>query len=172
MTIESADSISSFEPDFRFVQAFSDKADAVFWIADPESYQLVYVSKHVERALGLPAEDWLRPFFWQTYLFDADRTQVLATFAAAAASESIHHLEYRMVASDGNLVWFRDRVCLLTIDERPFLCGMMMNVTAFKTAVDHHIGMRGYTSIFLEIVTLLSGSAGIEQKLDQLANRL
>ncbi|MCB9008443.1 MAG: GAF domain-containing protein [Ardenticatenaceae bacterium] len=172
MTIESTDSISSFEPDFRFVQAFSDKADAVFWIADPESYQLVYVSKHVERALGLPAEDWLRPFFWQTYLFDADRTQVLATFAAAAASESIHHLEYRMVASDGNLVWFRDRVCLLTIDERPFLCGMMMNVTAFKTAVDHHIGMRGYTSIFLEIVTLLSGSAGIEQKLDQLANRL
>lgn len=173
MTTDLTRSLTPPQPDFQLFQAFAEKANLVFWIADPQSYQLVYVSAAADRALDLPTDVWLRPFFWQTYLYQPDRDAVMAAFSDAVSSETVHHLEYRMVAGDGNLVWFRDRVGMLTVEERPFLCGMMTNVTAFKTAVDHHIGTRGYTSIFLEIVTLLSaGNVEIEQKLDQLAEKL
>ncbi len=172
MSSEPPKSLAQQVPDFSLVQTFAKKAEVVFWIADPVTYQLVYVSEHVEKVLRLPSDICLRPSFWQNHLFEGDRERVLAALNEAVNSGEVQHIEYRMIAQNGDLVWLRDRICIVVDEEKPFLCGMMTDVTAFKTAVDHHTGTRGYTSIFLEIVTLLSGNAEIEQKLEQLAEKL
>lgn len=172
MTSDPTNSLVQWIPDFPFVQAFAEKAEIVIWIADPGSYQLVYMSAHVEKVLGLSNDVWLRPSFWQTHLFEGDRKRVLAALHEAVVTETVQHIEYRMMTASGNLVWIRDRICPVVVKGAPYLCGMMTDVTSFKTAVDHHTGIQGYTSIFLEIVTLLSGNAEIEHKLDQLAEKL
>jgi GAF domain-containing protein len=172
MTADSTHSLGSKMPDFSFIQAFAAKAEVIFWVADPTSYQLVYVSAHAKKVLGLPTDVWLRPLFWQTHLFEADRERVLTALHVATTSETVEHIEYRMVAEDGSLVWLRDRICTVVKEGTTFLCGMMTDVTAFKTAVDHYTDTPGYTRIFLEIVTLLSGNEELDQKLEQLAEKL
>lgn len=172
MTSDSTNSLAQRVPDFQFAQAFAEKAEIIFWIADPGSYQLLYVSAHAEKALGFPIDVWLQPLFWQTHLFEGDRERVVAALNEAAISDTAQHIEYRMIGRNGNLVWLRDRICMVVSEGISYLCGMMTDVTAFKTAVDHHTGTRGYTSIFLEIVTLLSSNEEIKEKLEQLAEKL
>ena len=172
MRAEPAKDLFPIQPDFGLFQTYAESANVIFWAADPQTFQLVYVSPHAERALGVPLDQWLRPSFWHDHLHAVDRDRVLAELATAVADQQTHLFEYRLIASDGASLWFRDRVCLLANAHERLLCGMMTDVTAFKTAVHQGTDTPGYTSIFLEIVTLLSGNAGIGDSLTRLARRL
>lgn len=158
--------------DPQFFENFFDKTGAIFWVADPVSFQCLYVSQFAEEVLGFSRADWQRPNFWQDSLFSEDRDWVLSVFATALDTQEPQEMEYRLRAADGSLVWFRDKVSLLTFKGKQLLCGLMTDVTLFKTAVGHHIGIPGYTSIYLEIVTLLSGNTDIMNRLRQLVERL
>ena len=149
---------AQIKPGNQFFEAFAENAEVVFWAAELDTYQLVYVSPYAEQVLDLPLEAWLRPLFWQNNLYEGDLDRVLAVFATAVSSKETQHVEYRMRQADGNSIWIRDRVCVTTIEKNQYICGMMTNVTAFKMAVNYHTETPGYTSIFLEIVTLLSGN--------------
>ena len=172
MTVDSAGPFTPIQPDFQLFQAFASQTDAIFWVADPATFEIVYMSPHAETILGLPHEALKRPSFWQTYLYPVDVERVLSVFGTAVASLAPQQLEYRMQTPGGTLVWFRDTVCLLTKDDRLLLCGLMIDVTSFKTAVHRDTGTPGYTSHFLEIVTLLSGNQGIEQRLNDVAEKM
>lgn len=172
MSADQANKLSPIQPNSDLFQAYAERADIIFWAADPETFQMVYVSPHAEGALGISLEEWLRPSFWQDHLHSADRDRVLEQFAMAVADQETYLFEYRLNSADGTWLWFRDRVCVLPHQGHLLLCGMMTDVTAFKTAVNHDTGTPGYTSIFLEIVTLLSGHLDIQHSLMQLVDRL
>jgi PAS domain S-box-containing protein len=172
MNADTSDFLPQVKPEFPFFSDFADKAEIIFWAADPTSFQIVYLSQFADEVLGVPLAAWKRPLFWQNHLYVGDKERVLALFATAVSTEETHELEYRLTADDGSLRWFRDKVCLLTFEDRLLLCGMMTDVTSFKTAVGHHVGLPGYTSVFLEIVQLLSENVDIRQRLYQLAERL
>lgn len=172
MSADQANKTFPIQPDSNLFLAYAERADVIFWAADLETFQLVYVSPHAESALGIAEEEWLRPSFWQDHLHTADRDRVLAQFATAVADQETHHVEYRLSAADGTALWFRDRVCVLPHQDKLLLCGMMTDVTAFKASVNRETDTPGYTSIFLEIVTLLSAQADIQYSLAQLAERL
>lgn len=163
---------SQLQTSIHLVRTFAEKADVIFWVADPVSFQLAYVSPHAEKALGLPLTEWVRPLFWQTYLYSIDRDRVLAGFETAASTQTANQFEYRMVAADGTIRWFRDTVCLLFSDGKPLLCGLMTDVTKYKTTVRYQDDASGHTGFLLEIVTLLSGHSDIKRRLGQLAERL
>ncbi|MBK8901795.1 MAG: GAF domain-containing protein [Anaerolineaceae bacterium] len=172
MSDDQAKDLLPIQPDFGLFQTYAERADVIFWAADPQTFQLVYVSPHAESALGVPVAQWLRPSFWQDHLHAADCDRVLAQFATAVADQQTHLLEYRLTTANGATLWFRDRVCGLTTGNGQLLCGLMKDVTAFKTVVNQATDTPGYTSIFLEIVTLLSGHMDIQHSLSQLAQRL
>lgn len=172
MSPDQNESLSPIQPDFDLFQRYAEQADVIFWAADPQTFQLVYVSPNAKDALGVSLEEWLRPSFWPDYLHTTDRDRVLAAFATAVADHQTHLFEYRLIASNGVSLWFRDRVCLLANGQSELLCGMMNDVTAFKTAVHKGTDTPGYTSIFLEIVKSLSENAEIGDSLVQLAQRL
>ncbi|MCB8979752.1 MAG: GAF domain-containing protein [Ardenticatenaceae bacterium] len=172
MSTDQANELSPIQPDSSLFPAYAERADVIFWAADPQTFQLVYVSPHAEGALGMAVDEWLRPSFWQDHLHTADVDRVLTEFATAVSDQDTHLVEYRLDTADGASLWFRDRVCVLPHQGKPLLCGMMTDVTAFKAAIRQDTGTPGYTSIFLEIVTLLSSNMDIQSSLDQLAERL
>lgn len=172
MNSDSSDFLPKLQPGSYFYEDFANRAGIVFWAADQASFQVRYVNQHAAEALGVPVSVWLRPSFWQEYLYEEDREGVLALFATAVASQEPLEIEYRLREANGSLRWFRDKVCVLTVEGQPLLCGMMTDVTSFKTAVGHHVGLPGYTSVYLEIIQMLSENINIQQRLAALAERL
>jgi PAS domain S-box-containing protein len=108
--------------------------DSIVWEQDLQTGQHTFVSKQAERLLGYPVERWLaEPTFWEDHLHPEDRDSAYAYSAAAIAEMRPHELEYRMVAADGRVVWFRDIITLGVEDEGTMkLRGVMVDITEQK----------------------------------------
>jgi PAS domain S-box-containing protein len=103
---------------------------------DPGSTML-YVSPQIERILGYPAELWAgRPGFWLTVMHPDDRERVLEEGGRTVRTGEPYKQDYRMVASDGRVVWFHDESILMHDDHgRPLMWqGVMVDVTEQKEA--------------------------------------
>lgn len=108
---------------------FIDSIDGIVWEADL-SLRFIFVSKHAERILGYPLEQWREPDFWVRHLHPEDRDAALAYCLAATAARRPHQLEYRMVAADGRVVWLRDIVTVVSERECPArVRGIMVDVS-------------------------------------------
>jgi PAS domain-containing protein len=82
--------------------------NVLLWEADPLTLQFSYVSPAAERLLGYSLERWLsQPTFWEDLLHPDDRERVVTECRQAIADCRDHMLEYRMVAADGRVLWFR-----------------------------------------------------------------
>jgi PAS domain S-box-containing protein len=112
--------------------------DVIVWEADP-NFQFSFVSKRAEDILGYPIERWLaEPQFITKYLHPDDRERVVAADRAVIEKSADYELEYRVLAADGRMVWFREIVRVETDDlgnaER--LRGVMVDVTSQKLGED------------------------------------
>ncbi len=107
---------------------------AIVWRADAGSFRFSFVSKEAEAILGYPVERWTsEPAFWASQVHPQDRDRVLSSWAKAAADRATHEIDYRMIAADQRMVWFRDVVRIAAEEERPCeLVGVMVDVTEQK----------------------------------------
>jgi PAS domain S-box-containing protein len=100
---------------------------------------VMYMSPQVEEILGYPAEGWSDiPGFWMQVTHPHDLEAVLAESERTADSGEPYVQEYRMIAADGRVVWFRDEAVLIR-DERgePSIWhGVMVDITERKRAED------------------------------------
>ena len=106
-----------------------DSTDGIVWEAEAESGRFTFVSRHAERLLGYPIEDWYRGDFWRTHLHPDDRTWAVNFRRTMVEGVDGHEVEYRMLASDGRPVWLRDIVTV--VGERGqvrWLRGVMVDV--------------------------------------------
>ena len=98
---------------------------------------VLYVSPQVERILGYSARDWAEtPGFWEGIVHPDDHEAVLEESERTGRSGEPYRQEYRMIASDGRVVWFRDE-CVLIRDERgepQMWQGVMVDITEAKLA--------------------------------------
>jgi PAS domain S-box-containing protein len=93
---------------------------------------MLYVSPQIERILGYPAERWAsEPGFWVGVVHPDDRQAVLDEGGRAVDSGEPYRQDYRMVASDGRVVWFHDESVLINDDHgRPLMWqGVMVDIT-------------------------------------------
>jgi PAS domain S-box-containing protein len=100
---------------------------------------VLYVSPQVERILGYSARDWaVIPGFWSNLLHPDDRERVILESERTSRTGEPYRQEYRMVAADGRIVWFRDESVLLHDEEgRPLVWqGVMVDITERKEAED------------------------------------
>ena len=110
--------------------------DAIVWDSDPYTFQFRFVSERARDILGYPVEQWTRePDFWAKRLHPDDRESALAACRQAAETGGAHRLEYRLIASDGRVVWIRDdlRVALEAGGPRR-MRGVMVDITEAKQA--------------------------------------
>jgi PAS domain S-box-containing protein len=99
----------------------------------------LYVSPQTRELLGVEPEAWLAdPNCWVTMIHDEDRDRVLAEIRDTQTGR--FRSEYRMVARDGAVRWFRDEAIFI---EDPangvaFWQGLMLDISEAKRAEGHH----------------------------------
>lgn len=107
--------------------------EGIVWEADIESFQFTFVSEQAETILGYPRAMWYEHDFWPTHLHPDDREWVVEYCAKASAESRQHTFEYRMIARDGRVVWFRDIVSVIYEGGKPsVLRGIMVDITDRK----------------------------------------
>jgi PAS domain S-box-containing protein len=111
----------------------------VYRVARDDDRRTMYVSPHVETALGYSRAEWLdQPDIWMELLHPDDREATLAAHDLHNETGRPWSREYRLIASDGRPVWFRDVAHLVRDDEgRPrYWEGVQLDITELKLVED------------------------------------
>jgi PAS domain S-box-containing protein len=102
-----------------------------------DEMQVVYINSRVESLLGITPAEWIADSsVWMTSIHPDDRARVEEVNRRTEATGEPFLVEYRMIARDGRIVWFRDEASL-ELDERgrpAFWQGVMMDITARREA--------------------------------------
>src|SRR5918994_5468740 len=90
----------------------------IYQVAPDDDRRTMYVSPHVETALGYTRDEWLgQPDIWMELLHPDDREQILAAHDLHNQTGRPWSREYRLIANDGRVVWFRDVATLVRDDD-------------------------------------------------------
>jgi diguanylate cyclase (GGDEF)-like protein/PAS domain S-box-containing protein len=111
---------------------------AVTYIADwDELGSFRYVSPQIEELLGHPPERWLgNTGVWEEHIHPDDRDRVIAETRYSYRQQKAFDCEYRMIASDGRIVWVWERDTVIRDEHgEPYLTqGIITDVTATRIA--------------------------------------
>jgi len=116
-----------------------DGVDAIVWEADPETFQFGFVSQGAQRMLGFPRGEWLASEeFWPGIIHPEDRDAAVRYCAEMTRAGKDHRLEYRVLDREGEVVWVRDLVSVVTdpVGAPVLLRGTMIDVTETRRAVE------------------------------------
>jgi len=115
-------------------QSLVESTTAIIWEGDPETLEFRYVSPESEKLLGYSPGEWTSdPRFWQRHIHPDDRDWVLDYCSRAVRKRRKHTFDYRMIASDGRVVWLRDIVNVVIENGRPGkLVGVMIDISELK----------------------------------------
>ena len=111
----------------------------IYQVAPDDDRRTMYVSPHVETALGYSRAEWLgQPDIWMELLHPDDREQTLAAHDLHNETGRPWSREYRLIANDGRVVWFRDVATLVRDDDgRPLhWLGVQLDITELKGVED------------------------------------
>jgi PAS domain S-box-containing protein len=115
-----------------------EQLPAIVYSEDVEGEQLnlVYVNPRVQELLGTTPEEWMADAdTWFRMIHPDDLERVRAENDRTEGTGEPFSIEYRMVARDGHLVWFRDEAVLVhdEADGSPrYWQGVMIDITAHK----------------------------------------
>ena len=116
-------------------RGFIENLPVLFYAVDPKPpYTPFYVSPAFEK-FGYPIDDWLNdPDIWIKVIHEEDREWVFKqTTASTHTGEEVDY-EYRIVDSEGDVHWVRDRGCLIRDANGLLVCreGVMLDITSRK----------------------------------------
>ena len=93
----------------RRYRSLVEQLPAVTYLdAVDDAMTAIYVSPQVEEVLGVSAEAFMTDALWSEHLHPEDRERALAEAREAIRAGRSFVLEYRMLRSDGGVVWIRD----------------------------------------------------------------
>ncbi len=107
------------------------------WEADARTWHFTYVGPQAFALLGFPVEDWYEPTFWTGQIHPDDRAETIATCERLSAEGLEYEFEYRMIRSDGTVIWVKDIVAVEMGDDGPTkLKGFLIDITEQKSLAD------------------------------------
>jgi two-component system cell cycle sensor histidine kinase/response regulator CckA len=117
-----------------------ERLPAITYIAELGSHgRWHYVSPQIESMLGFSPAEWLSdPAVWIDRIHAEDRGNVLAVEEYFQRNRDLFQAEYRLLARDGRILWFRDEAVMLPAAEgQPCLMqGVMYDITERKRLED------------------------------------
>lgn len=129
---QSEEALRKSEEHFRLL---IETTNVIPWKADVQTQQFTYVGPQVQGLLGYPVEKWYEQDFWPSHIHPDDREKTMAKCLESAAKKKDYELEYRMISSDGKIVWIHDLVSVFTEAEKPqTIRGFMIDITERKQA--------------------------------------
>lgn len=110
-----------------------DSTDGIVWEADASTFNFTFVSKQAERLLGFPVEEWYKDDFWKNHLHPDDKDKTIEYCVSRTNQMKSHDFTYRFIANNGQVVWLRDIVNVVVLEEKPrWLRGVMFDITKQK----------------------------------------
>jgi PAS domain S-box-containing protein len=107
--------------------------NVITWEFDAESKSFQYVSPQAERILGYDIKEWYEPAFWYNHIHSEDRESVMAASDENFVKQQDHETEYRMIAADGSIKWFKDITSVMKDDRtQSHLYGILIDITEKK----------------------------------------
>jgi len=117
-------------------RALVERTPGVVYETDlDDERRTLYVSPQVEVLFGYSQQEWLdQPDIWTELLHPDDREIELAAYDLHNETGAPWKREYRLIASDGRIVWVRDEAVVVRDEEgRPATWqGVMVDITAQK----------------------------------------
>jgi PAS domain S-box-containing protein len=116
------------------MEALIHSIDGIVWERAADSFQFTFISRQSETILGYAPEAWLaEPNFWAGTLHQQDAAKASQTVRDLAAKGEPYSCEYRMLASDGRVVWMRESGVVLAERGKPVaLRGILLDITRQK----------------------------------------
>lgn len=126
----------ALERSMREYETLVNAIDGIVWQAGLPDLRFSFVSRQAERLLGYPVRSWLEdPNFWRDHIHPEDRERAIALCRELTAAQPYQSFEYRMLAADGRVVWFRDLNHVRAEQGGTLqLQGIMVDITAVKLA--------------------------------------
>ncbi|MBI3556959.1 MAG: response regulator [Deltaproteobacteria bacterium] len=108
--------------------------DGIVWETPIGHSPYSLVSRQAEKLFGYPLDRWLlEPRFWQGILHPDDRQKLAEAYTGHSVERGDRHLEYRVIAADGRLVWIKDFIRVITENGCPVkLRGLMIDISDRK----------------------------------------
>lgn len=121
----------------RIYRRFIENLPVMFYAVAPDPpHRPIYISPTFER-FGYPIEAWFEdPDIWDKVIHSDDRDRVLTATRKAMRTRGSVDFEYRVICSDGRIVWVRDRSCFIRDDDGSNLCwqGVILDITDRRNA--------------------------------------
>ncbi|RME73419.1 MAG: PAS domain S-box protein [Chloroflexi bacterium] len=119
----------------RFRQVIASISDHIYVTevtADGRRINL-YLSPHVEAMTGYPYENFLNDWrFWPEHVIHPDDRAAAAGQAEKLARGEDSEIEYRLVRSDGAVIWVRDRARVKKQNGSLIIFGLVSDITEHK----------------------------------------
>ncbi|NOQ63675.1 MAG: EAL domain-containing protein [Methyloprofundus sp.] len=120
------------ESELRFKELIQVQS-AIFWRVDLTNFRFSFVSKQAELLLGYAHKNWLAVGFWVKHLAPDDKDWVLKYCRDEIQALRNHEFECRMIAANGQTLWFRNVVNLVIKKGKVTeLIGFMIDITQNK----------------------------------------
>ena len=124
-------------------RALVEQIPVVTYIAAADDFgSRLYMSPQITTLTGFHPERWIsNPTFFADHLHPHDRARVWYEIARCKDGMAPLTVEYRLLTSDGSVVWIRDEAKMVRDDDRsPFIHGVMMDISSRRLAEDslHH----------------------------------
>ena len=119
----------------RFRQV-TDTIDEVFWMTDPRKDSMLFISPAYERIWGRSCASLIeRPMSFIDSIHPLDRDAVIAAFPRQ--TQGTYDIEYRIIRSDGDIRWIRDKAFALrdASDEIYRVVGVAQDITENKNLI-------------------------------------
>lgn len=91
-----------------------ENTNVIAWEYDTENKKYLYVSQQAERILGYSLAEWYKEKFWFEIVHPDDRKWAKIFSNTKISIGESHEFEYRVIAKDGSVKWFRD---ITTVDK-------------------------------------------------------
>lgn len=129
-----AGSLFDSSPFARRYEALVRSIRGIVWELELPEWRWTYVSPYVEEVLGYRPEAFLEdPNFWASHIHPEDREEAVRFCRRMTEAGQDHEFTYRMITSDGRIVWIQDRVTVVWDQDRIVgLRGIMTDITPLQ----------------------------------------
>jgi len=91
--------------------------EGILWDADTDMCRFSFISDQAHHIIGFSTEDWLiRPGLWKSRIHPEDINIVDEYLKLKHRNVKSCAFEYRMIRADGEIIWVRDNVSLVRLD--------------------------------------------------------
>ncbi len=114
-----------------------ERTPLVPWVADARTWRFSYVGAQAVDLLGFPVEDWYNPSFWSDRIHPDDRDEAVSTCMTLSEKGGSYEFDYRMLRSDGEVIWVNDIVSVEMGDTGPVtLRGFLIDISQQKALAE------------------------------------